>query len=279
MTVVPAPGRIPIPTTVRRLAFGTWQGKAAVPLAIIAVWYLVAWLVTFTNTLFPQAKAPYPHAVVVELVTNTRPYLQASWISLSMALLGFVVGSIVAMLIGTLVAQSTWAESAFMPYLLMAQMIPVIALVPIIQTIFRNPTITRVLIAGFVTLLPVAVSTVRGLKSAAPEAHELMESLDASRWQTLVRLQAPAAIPLVFTGLRIAAPLAVLGSVLVDLTGATNGLGFLVLAAQVYGPSMAIMVWVSMLILALLGALMVWVVSLIERVIAPWDVANRAQVA
>ncbi|GAA4738115.1 ABC transporter permease [Nocardioides endophyticus] len=277
MATVPAPGIVP--SGVRRLPFQSSYGLLGVIVAILAVWYVGAFLVHLSDEPFPDAKLPYPHFVVQEFVDNLDMVMSAARVTLTMAVLGFLAGAVIAIGIGVFISQSSWLEAAFMPYLLMAQMIPVIALVPVMQTVFRNPTLTRLLIAGFVTILPVAVSTVRGLKAAPPEARELMESYDASRLQTLRHLLSPSALPLVFTGLRIAAPLSVLGSVLVDLTGGQQGLGYLVLAAQVYGPNFAGLVWVAMVVLAVLGALMAQAVSITERLVAPWDVAVRGEVA
>lgn len=249
----------------------TQVGMAVIAASVLGLWYFGAWLLVRTGDPRAEVKLPYPHLIVERFFQDAGMVLDATWVTLSMALMGFAVGSLIAITLAVIMSQSSWAEAALMPYMLMAQMIPVIALVPVIQTILRNPTLTRLMVAAFITILPVSLAAVRGLKSASPEAHELMDSYDAGRLQTLRYLLAPSSLPLLFTGLRIAAPLSVLGSVLVDLIGGQTGLGYLILAARTYGPTLALVVWVATIVLAVLGVAMAQAVSLVERAVVPWD--------
>lgn len=245
-------------------------------LVVAALWYLGAWLVQRGGGANATAKLPYPHQVVDLIFTERDALLEASWISLRQALIGFVIGSIVGVVFSVVMAQASWLEAGMVPFLLAAQMVPMIALVPIAQNIFQNDDVTRVFISAFITFFSVTLAVLRGLKSAPPPAYELLASYNAGRLKRLRFLQMPSAVPMLFTGLRVAAPLSLVGSVLVDLTGAQSGLGYLMLAAITIGSNGSMIIWGAMIILIALGYLLSQAVVLTERIVAPWQVDMRA---
>lgn len=248
---------------------------AAIVIGVFAVWYLAAALVAAGDDPLANSKLPYPHVIVERFTDDFSDVMSAAWTSLSTALLGFAIGTAVGLVLSVFMVQAAWAESAIMPYLLAAQMIPMIALVPIAQTVFKSDTATRLFISAFITFFSVTVAVVRGLKSAPPPARELMKSYNAGRLRTLRYLDLPAAMPMLFSGLRVAAPLSLVGSVLVDLMGGSQGLGYLMLAAQTFGPAQAPLVWVAMFVLLALGFLLAQAVILAEKILAPWQPAMR----
>lgn len=244
---------------------------------VIGLWYVGAWLLESSGDPIASRKLPYPHLVLDQIIDERTALAEAAWTNLRQALLGFAVGAILAVLVSVVMAQAAWIESALMPFVLAAQMIPMIALVPIAQNVFQSDDATRLFIAAFITYLAVTLATVRGLKAAPRQAYELLSSYDAGRAKTLRFLQLPAAVPLLFTGLRIAAPLSLVGSILVDLTGAQSGLGFLLVAALTFGSQGGTLLWAAMIILLVLGLLMSQAVVLAERLLAPWQPSLRAE--
>lgn len=248
---------------------------AAIVVGVLALWYLAAGLVAAGDDPLANSKLPYPHVIVERFFDDFDEVMSAAWTSLSTALLGFAIGTAVGIVLSVVMVQAAWIESAVMPYLLAAQMVPMIALVPISQTVFKNDTATRLFISAFITFFSVTVAVVRGLKAAPPPARELMRSYNAGRLRTLRYLDLPAAMPMLFSGLRVAAPLSLVGSVLVDLMGGSQGLGYLMLAAQTFGPAQATLVWVAMFVLLALGFLLAQAVVLAEKVLAPWQPAMR----
>ncbi len=242
---------------------------------VLALWYLGAWLVHAGSDPLADAKLPYPHQVVDLLVDERQGLADASWTSLRQALIGFAIGSLVGIAFSILMAQGSWLEAGMTPFILAAQMVPMIALVPIVQNVFRDDDATRVFISAYITFFSVTIAVLRGLKSAPPRAYELMASYNAGRMRTLRFLQLPSAVPMLFTGLRIAAPLSLVGAVLVDLTGAQSGLGYLMLAAITFGSNGAMILWGAMLILLALGFLLSQAVALAERLLTPWQAGIR----
>jgi NitT/TauT family transport system permease protein len=244
---------------------------------VIGLWYLGAWLLDVSGDPIASRKLPYPHLVLDLIVDERTALAEAAWTNLRQALLGFAVGAVLAVAVSVVMAQAAWVESALMPFVLAAQMIPMIALVPIAQNVFQSDDVTRLFIAAFITYLAVTLATVRGLKAAPRQAYELLDSYNAGRAKTLRFLQFPASVPLLFTGLRIAAPLSLVGSILVDLTGAQSGLGFLLVAALTFGSQGGTLLWAAMIILLVLGLLMSQAVVLAERLLAPWQPSFRSE--
>jgi NitT/TauT family transport system permease protein len=244
---------------------------------LLGLWYLIAWIVEPSGQFATASKLPYPHLIVERIVTDRSTLADGTWTTVSRALVGFAIGSAAGFLISIILVQARWLEAALMPYVLGAQMIPLVALIPIARTILADDRAARVFIAAFVTFFSVTIAGVRGLRAAPPEANELMRSYNAARLKTLRYLLIPTALPFVFSGLRIAAPLSLVGAIVVDLMGAQQGLGYLMLAALTFGPAQWMLLWSAMVITLALGFVMTRGVALAERLLTPWQVGLRTR--
>jgi NitT/TauT family transport system permease protein len=250
--------------------------NVAVVVAVVALWYAIAFLVRVGGDSSIIAKLPYPHDVVEKVVSTAPTLLDATWSTSSRAVAGFFIGLVTGTLLGVLMIQSRWFEWALVPYVLASQMIPLIALVPILRAVLRDPDLVRLYVAGYVTFFIVSMAVLRGLKNPSPASLELMASLEASRWQTLRHLRFPAALPYIFSGLRVAAPLSLIGAILVDFLGARNGLGYLLVASLSLGSGQAAtLLWATLVIAMLVGLLFTRVVALVERRVSFWQPAYR----
>lgn len=250
--------------------------NVVVVVAVVALWYAIAFLVRVGGDSSIINKLPYPHDVVEKVVSTAPTLLDATWSTSSRAVAGFFIGLVTGTLLGVLMIQSRWFEWALVPYVLASQMIPLIALVPILRAVLRDPDLVRLYVAGYVTFFIVSMAVLRGLKNPSPASLELMASLEASRWQTLRHLRFPAALPYIFSGLRVAAPLSLIGAILVDFLGARNGLGYLLVASLSLGSGQAAtLLWATLVIAMLVGLLFTRVVALVERRVSFWQPAYR----
>lgn len=245
--------------------------------AVFAVWYVLSFLLRASGDPLAASKLPFPHEIAERFVVSAGSLSDAAWSTAARAVLGFAIGAVVGLVFGTVMVQARWIEASFLPYLLAAQMIPLIALVPILRAVLRDGDLVRLYVASFVTFVVITVAVLRGLKNVERNAVELMDSLNAGRLTTLRYLRFPSALPYIFAGLRIAAPLSLVGSILVDFLGARNGLGFLMVAAvSIGGPRQATLLWAAMLISLALGYLFTRVVAVGERRMSFWQPAYRA---
>ncbi|GMA32686.1 ABC transporter permease [Litorihabitans aurantiacus] len=199
---------------------GAWVAQAVsivVALAgIVAVWSFVSLVV-----LSPERRflLPPPHEVVATLGRPAvmGPMLEALGRTTLVAALGLAIAIAVGTVWAVLMAQSRWAERVLYPYAVIMQTIPILALTPLIGIWFGYGVPARVVVAVIIAVFPIISSTFFGLTSApSAAAHDLFTLARASRWQRLVKLQAPAAVPSIFTGLRTAAGLSVIGAIVGD---------------------------------------------------------------
>jgi NitT/TauT family transport system permease protein len=144
-------------------------------------------------------------------------------------------------------------------------MIPTVALGPIVLAVLRDLALTRVVVAAYLTLFTISLACIKGLQSARPEAVELMRSYAANRWHVYRYLRIPAAMPTFFAGLRVAAPLAVVGEIVVELSSAQSGLGYLLLATLFFGIGLAYLFWATLITTLLLGLALAGAAAWLER--------------
>ncbi|MER2108988.1 MAG: ABC transporter permease subunit [Solibacillus sp.] len=241
-------------------------------IGLLIIWQVLSWfLLNVAAVPLAQSKLPYIH----ELVATFMKYGGTLWshglITFKSAFFGFFVGGVVGVLVAILMSASKWIEQMTFPYIVASQMIPILGLAPIVYGIVRDDGMARVIIAAFMTFFPVVLNVLRGLRSAEISSVELMHSYAAKPWTVYWKLRLPQSLPSLFTGLKIAGPLAVTGAILVELMGATEGIGVIMLRNLYYGSSHAYMFWSTVITGAFLGFLSYVVISLFERLVTPWQ--------
>ena len=249
----------------------TWSVGFLLVVVFGAAWQLNAWRVASNDTPLAGKKFPYLHDIAVAIVENWPDLWSAVRTSATGALVGLVVGTVIGVVLALIAGRSRIWESAFYPYVVVGQMVPTIALAPILLAVLRDFGITRIVVASYITFFPMSLNTLKGLKSVPHDEAELMASYNSSRWQTLLKLKIPASAPFFFTGFKIAAPLAVVAEIVVELSGATDGVGYLILITQYYGPQFASLFWAAVILTLALGILFYRGAALLERLITPWQ--------
>ncbi|ACQ82030.1 binding-protein-dependent transport systems inner membrane component [Beutenbergia cavernae DSM 12333] len=183
---------------------------------IVAVWYLVSLVVLSPDRRF---LLPPPHEVVANTLGNPNvmgPMLAALGQTVLVALAGLAIAVVLGLAYAVVMSQSVWAERVLYPYAVILQTIPILALVPLIGIWLGYGFPARIVVCVIIALFPMISNTLFGLLSASPAAHDLFTLNKATRWQRLGKLQFPAALPSIFTGLRNAAGLSVIGAIVGD---------------------------------------------------------------
>lgn len=188
-------------------------------------------------------------------------------------LIGLLVGTAVAVVIGYTIAKSRLFERMVAPFLVASQAIPIVAIAPLLVIWFGPGLFSKVLICSLIVFFPVLVNTVVGVRAVPRSLHDLMRSLRATRWQVLSQLDIPAALPILLGGLRIGATLSVIGAVVGELVGADKGLGFLVNAAR--GQYDTALVFVVVFTLILLALALYGAVALLEKKSLSWQESHE----
>ncbi|MDX1600745.1 MAG: ABC transporter permease [Anaerolineales bacterium] len=199
-----------------------------------------------------------------------------TWVTLSEVLLGLVLGVVVATVLGYALAKSTDLERILAPYIVASQAIPIVAIAPLLIIWFGPGMLSKVLVSALIVFFPVLVNTIVGVRSVPDELYDLMRSLRAGRWQTFVKLEVPASLPVLIGGLKVGATLSVIGAVVGEFVGADRGLGFLInLARGMYDTPL---VFVAILSLIALALTLYGSVNLLESWALSWGGARQESV-
>jgi NitT/TauT family transport system permease protein len=175
---------------------------------------------------------PAPSRVAEELYADPLLYLEEGLMTLEGALLGFALGSAVAMLLATVMAQSRFLERAIFPLAILVKVTPIVAIAPLLTIWFGFGLMPKVFIAALIVFFPVMVNALVGFRSVNPNALALLESLAASRSDVFLRLRLPASLPYLFAAFRVAIPLSVIGAVVAEWFSGDRGLGSVIYIAN-----------------------------------------------
>ena len=248
--------------------------KSLLRLLLVLV-VLAAWEGAVRAFKMPAYILPAPSKVCVALyhgIASTL-YIRHLWITLIETLLGFVGGSIVALVLGTLIALSRRCEYFLYPFILMFQAMPKVALAPLIIIWFGLGISSKVAQAGLTAFFPLMVNTIVGLRSADEDRIALMRSLDSSEMQIFRMLRVPGAMPFIFAGLEIAMMLSLIGAIVAEFVGAQRGLGVLIMS-MTYTMDVAGQFSV-LIVLSLLGLLLHTIIVVIRKRLLFWDASQN----
>ncbi|MGE8448061.1 MAG: ABC transporter permease [Comamonas sp.] len=208
---------------------------------------------------------PVPSAVLQALWTGLAsgyfwPHIAAT---VQAVLLGLAAGASFGLLAGMALAESVLLERVLRPYVVVSQVVPKLALAPLFVLWFGFGMLPTVLITALVCFFPLMENTLTGLRQVDVQRLQLFRMLGASRLQTLLRLKLPTGLPAILAGLRVAVVLALVGAVVAEFMGASQGLGAVVIAAQ--GMMDTTLMFAALLLIAVLGLLLYQACLLLER--------------
>ncbi|AEQ52267.1 ABC transporter permease [Pelagibacterium halotolerans] len=285
----------------KRLAEGSFVPVAVVVLAIIAIWYAgtiilnTPWqqsvyaradlvdvpLTQFLADVFAQQRPvlPAPHQVAVEFynsVFNANPSTPRSlifhaWITLSATGLGFIFGTLLGIGLAVLIVHNRAMDRSLMPWIIASQTIPILAIAPMVVVVLNSVGLTglipKALISTYLSFFPVVVGMVKGFRSPEAIHLDLMRTYNASGNQVFWKLRWPAAVPYLFTSMKVGVAASLVGAIVGELpTGAAGGLGSRLLAGSYYGQTTQI--WAALLMAAALSAALIFAIGAIQSLTA-----------
>ena len=185
---------------------------------------LIWWIVTLSG-LIPGYMLPSPVSVVMALFGDLPNLMAHALVSLEEALLGLLIGTILAFILSCIMNRFLNMEKAVMPLLVVSQTIPTIAIAPLLVLWMGFGMAPKITLVTLTTFFPIAVGMLDGFKSVDPDAIALLRSMNASRWQIFRHIELPSALPSFFSGLKISASYAIVGAVISEWLGGFEGLG------------------------------------------------------
>jgi len=268
--------------------------------AIVAIWYVAAIAMNWAlvRDAFEREETPYtisdvlagtmdaerpllpaPHqlaAAVYDSVFGYPPLAPRSLVyhalvTLSATLLGFLIGSLFGIALALMIVHSRVLERSLLPWIICSQMVPVLALAPIfivmLGALGLHGLLPKSIISAYLCFFPVTIGMVKGFTSPDPLQIELMRTWSATPRQVLWKLRWPAAVPYLFTSLKVAISISLVGAIVAELpTGAEAGIGARLLAGSYYGQT--VQLWSALVAAAILASGLIAVTALVEHGVA-----------
>jgi NitT/TauT family transport system permease protein len=246
-----------------------WVADVAQPVValviFVALWEAVCRVFHVRAFLLPP-----PSAILTDTMELFGPVVMHTLATGETVLLGFAVSVVVSLPLAVLITASPVIANAVYPLLVLTQAIPKVALAPILVVMLGSNELPRVVVTFLVAFFPLVLSIAAGITSVPPELIELGRACRANRWRELWRIRLPYAMPFVFSGLKAAITLSVVGAVVGEFVNADRGLGYLIQTSTAF--FRVPLAWGALVLLSLMGIVLFQIVVIVERVFFPWAV-------
>jgi len=232
--------------------------------ATLVVWEVLTWVFRIPGFILPA-----PSAIFVEAVTRYQLYLYHSWITFYEMVAGFLLAAAIGVFLAVVIVYSRIIRNMIYPQIVVLQIVPKVAIAPLLLIWAGYGITSKVLLALLVSFFPIVVNMVTGLVAIEEELLDLCRILQSGRWQEFSKVRLPNALPYLFSGLKVASTLSVVGASFEENVGGNEGLGHLIIIANT--ELRTSMSFVSLFSLSILGFLLYGLVILAERVFMPWE--------
>ena len=254
---------------ISRLAI-RWFPPVLIMLAILGVWEAYVRAFDVQRWLLPP-----PSAIASTMGEIPGLLSRHSWVTLEEVLIGFSLALAGGILLAAGISLSRTLERAIYPFVIASPTIPWLVVAPVLIIWFGHGLFPKVIVVALIAFFPIVVNTVDGLKSVDPELVNLMRTLRASRWQIFLKVQAPSAMPFLFSGIKIAIAVSVIGAVVGEWIGSSEGLGYLMIRSK--AQFLTERVFAAIVVLSAMGVGLFLLAGLAERLAIPWWYNQRRQ--
>lgn len=252
------------PSSGPRTGFSKWFARkpwiAPVLTLVVAVGI---WEIGVRTSGIPRFLLPAPSAVGASLIENWGLLMRHAGVTLLETLIGFTLSAVVGIVLAVVMAMWPIAGAAIFPILVASQVIPKVAIAPLMVVWIGTGVTTASLIAFVMAFFPVVVNATLGMKSVDSSSIDLLDSMRASRWQVFRFLRFPNALPHILTGLQLAVAFAIVGAIVGEFVGSDSGLGYLLIIAQ--GSLRTELLFADLFVLTAMGLLLYYGVELLGR--------------
>jgi NitT/TauT family transport system permease protein len=244
------------------------------PLAGVLV-FLAIWEVVVRILKVPPYLLPPPTEIVRVFVDEFAKIAFHGWVTLYEMLLGYALAVAIAIPLAIAITSSERFDRFTMPTLLFFQVVPKVAIAPLFLVWFGVGALPKVLVAFLISFFPIVIDAAVGLRSMSAEMRDLARSMGASRTQVFAQFRLPTSLPYLFSGLKVAATLAVAGAVVGEFVGADKGLGYLLLVTN--SNLETALMFATLFALTFIGLMFFYAVEFLEALLIPWHVTHRVR--
>ena len=246
-----------------------WLPPIAIIAALLGLWQLAANLDVLAHALHIEPfLVPSPSDIIESLWTDRSLLVDNGWVTLQEVVAGFALSIAAGVSFAVALHFSPTLRRAFYPLLVASQTVPIVVVAPILVVWLGFGIGPKLAIIALICFFPITVNTLDGLRSVDADLVKMMRTLDASRWQTFRRVEAPTALPYFFSGAKIAVAIAVIGAVFGEWAGSSSGLGHLI--QQASAQLQTARTFAAVVVLSALAILLFGLLAAIERRVAWW---------
>lgn len=236
--------------------------------------FLTIWEVLVRLFELPSYLLPTPTEIGRTIGENIDTLLEHSWITAYEMILGYFLAIAIGVPLAIAITASPTFDNFVTPILLFFQTVPKISLAPLFLVWFGVGTLPKVLVAFLISFFPIVIDTAVGLRSISPEMVDLAKSMGATKQQLFMRFRLPTSLPYLFSGLKVAATLAVVGAVVGEFVGADKGLGYLLLVAN--SNLQTALMFGTIVALTAQGLILFYIIQALETLLIPWHITVRS---
>ena len=258
-------------------ARATWLGalRKLTPLAGI-VTFLLAWQTFVVAYGVPGYLLPTPAAIAHAFVDQFPVLLSNGWVTVYEMLAGYALAVVIGIPLAIAITSSQRFNEFVMPTMLFFQIVPKVAIAPLFLVWFGVGATPKVLLAFLISFFPIVIDAAVGLRSMSTDMIDLARSMGASRMQVFSQFRLPTSLPYLFSGLKVAATLAIAGTVVGEFVGADKGLGYLLLVTN--SNMETALMFATIVALTIIGLVFYYLVEFLEALLIPWHVTHRVRV-
>lgn len=264
------------PASTSGLQSGFHLLRKLTPLAGILA-FLLAWQFFVVFWQVPAYLLPTPTQIGQVFIDEFPELLRHGWVTVYEMIAGYALAVAVAIPLAIAITSSRRFNEFVMPTMLFFQIVPKVAIAPLFLVWFGVGATPKILVAFLISFFPIVIDAAVGLRSMSPEMGDLARSMGASRMQVFTQFRLPTSLPYLFSGLKVAATLAIAGTVVGEFVGADKGLGYLLLVTN--SNMQTALMFATILALTIIGFVFYYIVELLESFLIPWHVTHRVQEA
>jgi NitT/TauT family transport system permease protein len=251
------------------------MSNRAISVSLVILGFFIAWELLVRLFQVPHHFLPPPSTVLLEIAAEPKWYAVHTLYTLYTTMLGFGLALILGVLAAIGIVYSRWLENTLYTLLVSLNSVPKIALAPLFIIWVGTGTESKVAISFLIALFSVVIDAVLGLRSADPDALDLLRTMRGSRIQALWKIRFPGALPHMFAGMKVAISLALVGAIAGEFVASQEGLGYVIITAQ--SMFQTVRVFASIVLLGVAGTILFFLVDVAERLVCPWHVSHRME--
>ena len=240
-----------------------WLPPLAIMVGILGLWEAYVRIFDVQRWLLPA-----PSVIIETMVVDAGLLSRHTVTTVEEVIVGFAMALAAGVILASVIALSTTIERAIYPFVIASQTIPIIVIAPLLLIWIGYGLAPKFIVVALIAFFPIVVNTVDGLKSVDPDSVRLMRTLGANRRQIFMKLQMPTSLPFLFSGAKIAVAVSVIGAVIGEWVGSSQGLGYLMIRSK--PQFLTERVFAAIFVLSLMGITLFALVGLVERLSIPW---------